>query len=148
MTTDDFPVFPSAFFSGLVTRWYYESWDFYTTHLGFRTVEEQNGWVRLVHPCGAQLVLLEEEVDDTPSELVSACEGRGHWLTLEVGDPETERRELSAAGLPLDEVPSRKWWSEGSFAVTDPNGVLVIITRRRSLIRRTESERAVAIDAA
>ena len=148
MTTDDFPVFPAAFFSGLVTQFYYESWDFYTTHLGFRTIEEHNDWVRLMHPSGAQLILLQEEADHTPSNLVSACEGRGHWLTLEVADPAAERIVLESAGLTIDDVPSDKWWREGSYAVTDPNGVLVIITRRASLVKATKCERSVVINAA
>lgn len=148
MTTDDFPVFPSAFFAGLVTRLYFESWDFYTTHLGFRTVEERNDWVKLLHPGGAQLVLLREEADHTPAELVSACEGRGLWLTLEVADPMTERSALESAGLPVEEVPSEKWWREGSFAVADPNGVLVIIAPRASLVKTTRCESRAAISAA
>jgi len=148
MTTDDFPVFPAAFFAGLVTRLYYESWDFYTTHLGFRTVEERNSWVRLIHPSGAQLILLEEEADHTPSGLVTACEGRGHWLTLEVADPAAERAVLESAGLTVDDVPSGKWWREGSYAVTDPNGVLVIITRRASLVKATPCEQPTLVTSA
>ncbi len=148
MTTDDFPVFPSAFFAGLVTRLYFESWDFYTTHLGFRTVEERNAWVRLMHPSGAQLVLLQEEADHTPSELVTACEGRGLWLTLEVADVAVERNALALEGLAVQAVPSEKWWREGSFAVTDPNGVLVIIAPRASSVRATKCESRSAISAA
>lgn len=135
MTTDDFPIFPSAFFAGIVTRRYAESWDFYTTHLGFRTIEEHDHWVRLQHPGGAQLVLLREEADQTPAELVSATEGRGHWLTLEVADAAAERSALRAEGLTVQPVPAARWWRPGTFAVQDPNGVLVIITPRMSLVR-------------
>ncbi len=148
MTADDFPVFPSAFFAGVVTRLYYESWDFYTTHLGFRTVEERNAWVRLLHPSGAQLVLLEEEADHTPSELVCASVGRGLWLTLEVADVALERNALVSEGVPVQDVPSEKWWCEGSFAVTDPNGVLVIITRRASVVRTAPRESREVITSA
>jgi catechol 2,3-dioxygenase-like lactoylglutathione lyase family enzyme len=135
MTSDDWPIFPTAFFAGLVTRHFLESWAFYTTHLGFRTTDERNAYVRLMHPGGAQLVLLREEADHTPAELVSANNGRGLWLTLEVADVATEREALGAAGLRLQSVPSEKWWPAGSFSVADPDGVLVIIAPRKSLVR-------------
>jgi len=143
MTNDDFPIFPSAFFAGIVTRRYLESWDFYTTHLGFRTIEEHDHWVRLQHHGGAQLVLLREEADQTPAELVSATEGRGHWLTLEVADAAAERNALRAEGLTVQSVPVARWWRPGTFAVQDPNGVLVIITPRASLVRKATTSIAV-----
>ena len=108
MTTDDFPIFPSAFFAGIVTRHLEASWEFYTTHLGFHTTDERNAWVRLLHPGGAQLILLREEADHTPAALVSACEGRGMWLTLEVADVVAECRVLAEAGLRVQAVPAEK----------------------------------------
>lgn len=136
MSSDDFPIFPSPFFAGLVTARYFETWDFYTTRLGFRTVEERDDWVRLLHPCGAQLALLREEAGATPAELVSATSGRGFWLTLEVADAAAERDALSADGVPVQPVPAPRWWRPGSFAVQDPNGVLVILTPRPHHVRR------------
>lgn len=148
MITDEYPVFPSAVSTGLVTRRYYESWDFYTTHLGFRTVEERSDWVRLLHHGGAQLILLREEADHTPAELVSASDGRGMWLTLEVADVSAERDQIELEGICTQDVPSKKWWREGSFAVADPNGLLVIVTPRPSLVKTTKCERSVTVDAA
>lgn len=145
MTTDDFPVFPAAFFAGLVTRRFFESWDFYTTHLGFRTIEEREVWVRLLHPGGAQLALLREEAGDTPAELVGAMEGRGCWLTLEVADAAAERAALESNGVPTQPTPAAKWWRDGSFAVTDPNGLLVILTPRPPLVSRAPPGRAEAV---
>ena len=135
MTTEDFPVFPAVFHAGIVTARYHETWDFYTTHLGFRTVEERDHWVRLQHASGAQLVLLREEAGDTPADLVSASRGHGWWLTLEVADAAAERAALRNADVPVQSVPTARWWRAGSFAVRDPNGVLVIITPRASLVR-------------
>jgi catechol 2,3-dioxygenase-like lactoylglutathione lyase family enzyme len=144
MIHDDFPVFPAALFTGLVTRRLYASWDFYTTRLGFRTVEERNGWVRLLHPGGAQLVLLREEADGTPAELVSATNGRGLWITLEVADAAAERAAFEQAGVPLCDVPPGRWWRAGSFAVRDPDGVLVLIAPRPSGVRCGHLEPAEA----
>lgn len=133
MSPDDFPVFPSPFYSGLVTHRLHATWDFYTERLGFHTVDEHDDWVRLLHPCGAQLVLIREESGMTPAELVNATNGRGFWLTLEVADAGRQGRELAAAGVPVAGMPAAACWPQDSFAVTDPNGVLVVIMSRAAL---------------
>jgi catechol 2,3-dioxygenase-like lactoylglutathione lyase family enzyme len=130
MTPDDFPVFPAPFHTGLVTPRLFATWDFYTEHLGFRTVHERRGCVQLFHPGGARLTLLQEEAGIAPAELVSATDGRGVWLTLEVADAGTERARLQAAGLATEALPENGPWPQAAFAVSDPNGVLVIITPR------------------
>jgi catechol 2,3-dioxygenase-like lactoylglutathione lyase family enzyme len=130
MDSDDFPVFPSPFFAGLVTARFSATWDFYTEQLGFRTVAEGGGGVRLMHPCGAQLCLLQEEVGTTPAALVSATRGGGLWLTLEVADAAAEQMRLSAEGLVTEPLPENGAWPADAFAINDPNGVLVIITPR------------------
>lgn len=135
MHPQDFPIYPSPFVTGLVTARLFESWDFYTERLGFRTVAEGQGCVRLLHPCGAQLVLICEESGMTPAALVSAVEGRGFWLALEVADVATERSDLETAGLGIEDVPAAPCWPEGSFAVTDPNGVNVIVMPRAGAVR-------------
>ena len=65
-----------------------------------------------------------------PAELVSATDGRGVWLTLEVADAGTERARLQVAGLATEALPENGPWPAAAFAVSDPNGVLVIITPR------------------
>ncbi len=147
MNPDDFPVFPSPFFAGLVTHRLFATWDFYTEQLGFHTVAEGGGSVRLQHPCGAQLMLMQDESGVTPAELVSAANGRGFWLTLEVPDADATRMELAAAGVPAQSLPAAACWPRGSFAVCDPNGVLIVIAPRASLVKRTAAgaDRAVAV---
>lgn len=142
MTTDDFPVFPSSFFAGVVTPRLYASWDFYTEQLGFRTIEEGEGSVHLLHPCGAQLLLLQEEIGTTPAALVSATDTRGFWLTLEVADVAAERERLTAARLPAEDLTVTRWWPAGSFAVRDPFGVMIVIKPRE----RAASHRRVEIE--
>lgn len=149
MQQEEFPVFPAPFFAGIVTRRLFAAWDFYTERLGFRTVAEGGGSVRLLHPCGAQLVLLQEESGAAPAELVSATSGRGSWLTLEVGDVHAERRHLLAAGVIVQNLPVAGCWPEDAFAVSDPDGLLVVIAPRAESVRgRRETQRmepAVAI---
>lgn len=145
MHTDDFPVYPSPFVSGLVTARLFETWDFYTERLGFRTVAEGQGSVRLLHPCGAQLVLICEESGVTPARLVNAAEGRGFWLALEVADAVAERSELTTAGLAVEEVPTSPCWPEGSFSVIDPNGVHVILMPRARPVRQSTLDSLAAV---
>ncbi len=130
MSPDEYPVFPSPLHTGLVTPRLFATWDFYTEHLGFRTVHESRGCVQLFHPCGARLTLLQEEAGIAPAELVSATNGRGIWLALEVADAGAERLRLGGAGLSPKDLPENGPWSAAAFAVSDPNGVLVIITPR------------------
>jgi hypothetical protein len=83
-----------------------------------------------MHPCGAQLCLLQEEIGTTPAALVSATRGRGLWLTLEVADAAAEKMRFSADGLATEALPENGAWPADAFAISDPNGVLVIITPR------------------
>jgi uncharacterized glyoxalase superfamily protein PhnB len=118
------------FYPSLVTGKFYETWDFYTAYLGFRTVHESDRYVHLVHECGAQLGVLREEVDGLPAELVSATNGRGFWLNLDVADADAEFERLSQAGAEIAEPIADKPWGDRQFIVRDPNGVLVAISHR------------------
>jgi catechol 2,3-dioxygenase-like lactoylglutathione lyase family enzyme len=124
------PVTPAAvrsFYPGLVTARFYESWDFYTTHLGFRTVQENDTYVHLQHPTGCQLALLQHETASDVPELVSATDGRGFWLGLKVEDADEMHARLVAAGVPIVTAPENKPWGERHFVVRDPNGVLIYV---------------------
>ncbi|MFH1499761.1 MAG: VOC family protein [Verrucomicrobiota bacterium] len=126
----EWPVFPASFHTGLVTRRFFDSWAFYTERLGFRTVDEGGEWVRLVHPSGGQLWLLQEETDAPAAELVPAVEPRGLWLRLEVANPGELAVELRSAGIEAEEVPPGGPWSDGGWRVRDPDGVTVLLIRR------------------
>lgn len=126
------------FFPGLVTARFFESWDFYTEQLGFRTLCECDFYVQLVHPCGAQIALLRHELDGPTPELVSATDGRGFWLNLDVADADAEHARLSAAGVTVVSPPQDKPWGDRQFIVRDPNGVLISIAHRQE-VRGTES---------
>lgn len=121
------PASGRAFYPGIVTARFYETWDFYTTHLGFRTVLESDFYVQLVHPSGAQLGILRQELDGSPSELVSATDGRGFWLGIDVADADAECARLRAAGVEIVSPPEDKPWGERHCVVRDPNGVLILI---------------------
>lgn len=126
----DWPVFPASFHTGLVTRRFFESWAFYTERLGFRTADEGGEWVRLVHPSGGQLWLMQEESDAPVAELVPAVEPRGLWLVLEVANPGEWAADLVSVGVETDEVPPGGPWAGGGWRVRDPNGVTIVLVRR------------------
>lgn len=118
-----------AFFPGIVTSRFYETWDFYTALLGFRTLAECNTYVHLQHPAGPQLSILRHEVDGHPSELICATEGRGLWFNLEVADLEAEYLRLAAAGAAVVTPPVTQPWGDRQFVLRDPNGVLIYFTQ-------------------
>ncbi len=128
--------------TSLVTRRFYDSWDFYTAILGFKTLCECDVYVHLQHPSGAQLGLLQEEVDGVPAELIPATDGRGFWLNLDVADADAEYTRLRALGVEISEPPQDRPWGERSFEVRDPNGVVIFIGHR---IARAVSDEALAM---
>ncbi|MFO1452364.1 MAG: VOC family protein [Opitutaceae bacterium] len=120
-----------AWVPGIVSARFFETWDFYTTLLGFRTLAESNTYVHLQHPIGTQLAVLREETDGAPEELVCATRGRGFWLMLEVDDALAEHQRLGEAGVvpvgALRDTP----WGDRQFVLRDPNGVLVYLVQRK-----------------
>ncbi|MBI5381847.1 MAG: VOC family protein [Opitutae bacterium] len=124
----DAPVFRP----NLVTAKLYESWAFYTERLGFRTLTEWEGYVHLVHPSGPQLGLLLYEQDGQHPELIPAIDGRGLWFSLEVPDADAVYAQLRAAGDDLIGSPEEHPPCGRTFAVRDPNGVLIRLTQRRA----------------
>lgn len=120
----------TSFHPNVVTAKFFETWDFYTTHLGFRTVAEQGDYVHLVHPEGAELGVLRHEVAAHHAELVSATEGRGVWFSLNVADADAEHARLVSAGVEVVEELADKPWGDRQFLVRDPNGVLIAIAHR------------------
>lgn len=121
---------PSAgggFYLGLVTEKFFETWDFYTEQLGFRTLDESETCVLLMHPSGVRLEVLRHETNERHAELVSATDGRGFWLNVEVEDVDAEYQRLCAGGVQLVHPPESQPHGRRSFAVRDPNGVLICI---------------------
>ncbi|ACB77376.1 VOC family protein [Opitutus terrae] len=121
---------PNGFYPSVVTARFYETWDFYTTHLGFRTVCENDVYVHLVHPGGAQLGLLREELEGMPAELIGATNGHGFWLNVEVADADAEQLRLAREGVEIFEPAEDKPWGNRQLLVRDPNGVLIAIAHR------------------
>ena len=105
-----------AWVPGVVSGRFFETWDFYTTLLGFRTLAESNTYVHLRHPSGAQLAVLREETEGAPAELISATRGRGFWLFLEVEDAATAHQGLLEGGV-VAAVPLRDTaWGDRQLA--------------------------------
>ncbi|GAB1487615.1 VOC family protein [Opitutaceae bacterium] len=122
-----------AFYPGIVTGRFYDTWDFYTTHLGFRTLAEHDTYVHLIHPDGPQLGVLREETDGQESELICATRGTGFWINLEVDDADEAYHRLKSAGVSVGSPPENKPWGERQFVVRDPNGVLIYLVQHLPL---------------
>lgn len=118
-----------AFGAGIVTGRFFETWDFYTEVLGFKTWEESDERVVLVHVSGARLEILRHETEESHPELVGATDGRGLWFRLEVEDVEAERRRFASIGLG-DGEPGDWRGARDVLALRDPNGVLVLVCAR------------------
>lgn len=118
-----------AFHAGIVSRRFFETWDFYTTLLDFRTLVENDGYVRLLHASGAELSVLQHELNGEWSELVNATDGCGLWLALEVNDPTSLAARLRSENVDLLPMPATAKWGAASFALRDPNGVLIFVAR-------------------
>jgi len=116
-----------SFYFGLVTEKFFETWDFYTELLGFRTLDENETNVLLMHPSGVRLEILKHETNERHAELVSATDGRGFWLNLEVEDVDGEYQRLCAGGVQLVHPPEDQSNGRRGFTVRDPNGVLICI---------------------
>lgn len=119
-----------AFHPSIVTAKFDETWDFYTTYLGFRTACEAGCYVQLVHPSGPQIGVLQHELNLEVAEWVSATDGRGFWLNLEVVDADAEYARLQAAGVEIAHEIADQPWGDRQFVVRDPNGVLIAIAHR------------------
>jgi catechol 2,3-dioxygenase-like lactoylglutathione lyase family enzyme len=131
-------------FPGLVTGKFYETWDFYTTHLGFRTIDESDCHVLLTHPSGGELILLREETEGVPAELVSATDGRGVWLCFDVADADAEYARLRGAGVDIVEPPVDRPWGRRHCLVRDPNGLLISLSHELAAASRATECRPVA----
>ncbi|HWA86131.1 MAG TPA: VOC family protein [Opitutus sp.] len=118
------------FYPSVVTARFFETWNFYAEFLGFRTVFESDAYVHLAHATGAQLGILRHEVDGPLPELISATDGRGYWLNLDVADADAEYARLVAARVDIAAPIEDKPWGDRQFMVRDPNGVLIAIAHR------------------
>lgn len=121
-----------SFYFGLVTEQFFETWDFYTERLGFRTLDEDDHRVLLGHPSGVCLGILRHETDEQHPELVSATDGRGFWLNLDVVDVDTIYESLCAVNVPVAQPLDSGPRGTRFFVVRDPNGVLIRVARKQS----------------
>jgi uncharacterized glyoxalase superfamily protein PhnB len=132
---------PSAaalLYPGIVTSRFYETWDFYTEHFGFRTLRENSGYVHLIHASGAQLRIIHEELNDQFPALVSATDGRGFWLNLPSADADADYVHMIAAGVNVVSPPENTPWGEREFVVQDPNGILIFVAHGRQVTAEAE----------
>ena len=108
---------------------YERSVEFYRDELGLRVT---GGWDRapgdrgaLLEAAGGIVELLEGPgADDAPHE---AGPPRGAWIAIEVDDVDRAFEQLRARRMRIAEELDDKPWGHRSFAVRDPDGLLVVL---------------------
>lgn len=98
---------------------------FFTTHLGYTTQAEADGFASLTHTTAADIVLLARGTQVLPPEQRDQhATGLIVAYTL-AGGLHLEEKRLRDSGveitMPLREEP----WGERLFQITDPNGVII-----------------------
>jgi catechol 2,3-dioxygenase len=93
------------------------SLDFYEKLLGFRLIEESEGYARLLSPRGRTTIALHETEDDTPPS-----KGRRIVLYFEVRDLDKTCKQLVRNGLRFSKMPKLMPWGWRHAYLNDPDG--------------------------
>jgi catechol 2,3-dioxygenase-like lactoylglutathione lyase family enzyme len=108
---------------------YERSLEFYRDELGLRV---SGGWDRapgdrgaLLEAAGGIIEILEGPGD--PHAPHEAGPPRGGWIAIEVDDVDRAYQQAAARGVAMDEGLEDKPWGHRSFAVRDPDGMLVVL---------------------
>lgn len=117
---------------------------FYTGHLGFAAVFENEWYLHLAAASGVQVGFMLPDQPTQPvffhgavrsagtgaGESGKAEKGNGFLLSLEVADADAAYAEARAAGLDIAQGLLRSEdWGQRRFVLRDPNGVLVDIVQ-------------------
>jgi catechol 2,3-dioxygenase-like lactoylglutathione lyase family enzyme len=110
---------------------YERSVEFYRDRLGLRVT---GGWDRapgdrgvLFEAAGGIIEILEGPGD--PHAPHESGPPQGGWIAIEVDNVDHAYEQANARGLPIDEGLEDKPWGHRSFAVRDPDGLLVVLFR-------------------
>lgn len=115
--------------AGLVSADIAASRDFYVAHFGFKAVFDSPFYVHLVRGSGGEQLGLMAPEDTGHAEFGDPTDGSGIWLMLEVDDVDAEYERLSQAGVAFRETPKDQPWGDRTAVLTDPNGVLIYLTK-------------------
>ncbi len=110
---------------------YERSVEFYRDELGLRL---SGGWDRgpgdrgaLIQAAGGIVEIMEGPGD--PHAPHEAGPPHGSWIAIEVDDVDAAFDQVRARRIRIDEELEDKPWGHRSFAVRDPDGLLVVFFR-------------------
>jgi catechol 2,3-dioxygenase-like lactoylglutathione lyase family enzyme len=115
----------------IATRKLSESRDFYTQHLGFKPIFENDWYVQLRstgdNPVDVAFVLPEHETQP-PLFKPQFC-GSGTIYTIEVENADVQYDRLRRADVPIAHDLCNEPGGERHFAIVDPNGIPINISQ-------------------
>jgi catechol 2,3-dioxygenase-like lactoylglutathione lyase family enzyme len=117
----------SRLHSGIVTSRFDESCEFYFRNFGFSPLEITEDYALLGRPDGSRLGVLRAAGEGQPAALQGPTRGSGHWLALEVEDPDALHVRLRERGVEIVSEPESTLSGVRRCVVRDPNGVLIYL---------------------
>lgn len=110
--------------AGIITSKFKETKEFYTQKLNFTVVFENEFYLLLQTPGGAdQLSFLLPEHPTQRPVFKTAFSGKGVYLTMEVESADAEYKRIKDLGVPIEVELRNEAWGDRHFAIKDPNGI-------------------------
>lgn len=110
--------------AGIITNKVAETKTFYTQHLNFTVVFENEFYLLLQTPGGSdQLSFLLPHHPTQQPVFQSPFTGQGVYLTLEVEHVDAEYARIKALNVPIEIELRSEVWGDRHFAIKDPNGI-------------------------
>lgn len=114
---------PKNSFPVFVVKNLKETKEFYTSHLSFNTVFENEWYIHLVSETGIQIGFLLPDQPTQPEMFHSAYSGRGALFSLEVENAEAAFSYAESASLKITLELRSEEWGQKHFCIEDPNGL-------------------------
>jgi catechol 2,3-dioxygenase-like lactoylglutathione lyase family enzyme len=119
----------NGFFPILISTDLDATHEFYTTHLGFQVVFQNEWYLHLANASGVQLGFLLPNQPTQPDFLHRAYPGSGVLYSLEVADAAAAYEQLRAQGVPLLLDLRDEPWGQRHCIIQDPNGLPIDIVQ-------------------
>lgn len=116
--------------SGIITDKLQESKHFYTSVLGFKVAFENDFYLLMETPDGANRYSFLMPNHPTQQPIFQqAFTGKGVYITLEVENVDAEYERIKALNVPIAIEIRNEPWGDRHFAIVDPNGIGIDIVK-------------------
>lgn len=108
--------------AGLVTEKLHESKTFYTQHLGFHVIFENDFYLLLQTPNKQHEISFLKPHHPSQHPIFHApYQGHGLYLTIEVDNVDQLYQTIKAQGIPILQDLQNEDWGDRHFIIQDPN---------------------------